>query len=137
MYPHCYYLTQGAQKFTSIQRERVTAQVRGVNIQNCGTTGTIINAALAVLNIYADRFGVLVDCQASSGCVKVRVDAPADDPVADIDVCDLGKSLIEQEDDINVYSCCESCFFFVMQAMGKLVCRSMLNQLQPVVGLSP
>ena len=74
------------------QQDKVTAQVRGVNIRNCGTTGDIINAALAVLNIYADRFGVLVDCQVSPGCVQVQVDAPADDVVADIDVCDLGKS---------------------------------------------
>ena len=89
------FLTQGAQKFTSVQKERVTAQVRGINIRNCGATGNIINSALAVLNIYADQFGVLVDCQVSPGCVQVRVDAPADDVVADIDVCDLGKSLIE------------------------------------------
>jgi hypothetical protein len=91
---YSYFITQGTQKFTSVQKDRVTAQVRGIDIRNCGTTGTIINSALAVLNIYSDQFGVLVDCQISPGCVQVRVDVPADDVVADIDVCDLGKSLI-------------------------------------------
>ena len=78
----------------SQQRQPVTAQVSGVNIQNCGAAGNIINSALSVLNtLFPNDFGVLVDCQISPGCVQVRVDVPADDILADIDVCDLGKSL--------------------------------------------
>jgi hypothetical protein len=79
---------QGAQ-------DRVTAQVHGVDIRNCGTAGDIVNSALGVLNtFFGDKFGVLVDCQVSPKCVQVQVDVPADKVVTDIDVCDLGKSLI-------------------------------------------
>ena len=55
----------------------------------------MINASLAVLdNLFQEgQIGVLVDCQVSQGCAKVQVDYPANNPVADIDVCDLGKSL--------------------------------------------
>ena len=83
------------QKFGSIQQhERVTAEVNGVDIRNCGAAGAITNSALSILNIFfAGQFGVLVDCQISPGCVQVRVDVPASDPVTDIDVCDLGESL--------------------------------------------
>ena len=89
---HYFLLAQGTQKFTGIQKNRVTSQVRGIDIRNCGTAGNIINSALSVLNFYSAQFGVLVDCRVSPGCVQVRVDVPADDVVADIDVCDLGKS---------------------------------------------
>ena len=68
---------------------RATAQVRGVNIRNCGTAGSIINSALAVLTtLFGNEFGVLVDCQFSPGCVKVQVDVPADTNIVDINVCD-------------------------------------------------
>lgn len=92
-----FFLNQGAQKLASKQQsERVTAQVRGVDIkQNCGPAAAAINTALAPLsNYFPNAFGVLVDCQVSPGCVQVRVDVPADDVLTDIDVCDLGKSLI-------------------------------------------
>ena len=92
MWTSIIHATQGAQEFTSIQKDRVTAQFFGIQIHNCGTAGDIINSALSVLNIYSAQFGVLVDCQISPGCVQARVDVPADDVVADIDVCDLGKS---------------------------------------------
>ena len=76
---------------TSIQKDRVTAaQVFGITILNCGTTGDIINSALSVLNVYSTgQFGVLVNYEISPGCVQVLVDGPED--VEDIDVCDLGK----------------------------------------------
>ena len=35
-----------------------------------------------------------MNCQISPGCVQVQVDVPANDVLTDIDVCDLGKSLI-------------------------------------------
>ena len=77
------------------QQDKVTAQVRGAQIQNCGTAGNIVQAALTPLNtLFPSQFGVLVNCQISPGCVQVRVDVPADDRLVDIDVCDLGKSLI-------------------------------------------
>ena len=86
----CIFLTQ---KFRSIQQsERVAAEVSGVDIRNCGAAGNVIDAALAILDLFGGQFGVLVDCRVSPGCVKVQVDAPANNPVADVDVCDLGKS---------------------------------------------
>ena len=100
IYMHPYYINnlipQGAGKFSSIQQyERVTAQVRGVDIRNCGAVGATINSALAILTtLFGNNFGVLVDCQASTDGVQVRVDVPADDVVADVIVRDLGKSLI-------------------------------------------
>lgn len=69
-----------------------SAQIRGVNIQNCGRDGRTISAALSGLNIFSSQFGVLVDCQAGGNCVRVRVDVPADKRKTDVRVCDLGKS---------------------------------------------
>ena len=75
------------------KESEATAQVRGVNILNCGTAGDIVNAALQPLNtLFSNDFGVLVDCQISPGCIQVRVDVPADDLITDVDVCDRGKS---------------------------------------------
>ena len=74
--------------------DRASAQVSGVVVRNCGTTGNIITAALSPLNIFSSAFGVLVDCQISQGCIQVRVDVPANDRIVDIDICDLGKSLV-------------------------------------------
>ena len=68
------------------------AQVRGVTIRNCGPPGNIIQSALAILDRFRDKFGVLVDCQEKPNCARVRVDVPADDRKADVRVCDLGKS---------------------------------------------
>ena len=89
---------QGAKQLNSYaqwrgpyQESQVTAQVRGVNIRNCGIAGNIINSALSVLNIFSDSFGVLVDCQENGNCVRVTVDVPADDTKADVRVCDLGE----------------------------------------------
>ena len=89
MYRYYYY------NYYLAQQDKVTAQVRGAQIQNCGTAGNIVQAALTPLNtLFPSQFGVLVNCQVSPGCVQVRVDVPADDRLVDIDVCDLGKSLI-------------------------------------------
>lgn len=81
---------------TEIQQIReqlkATAQVKGVQIQNCPNVnfiGGILNAALSA---YIDQFGVLVDCKSSANCVTVQVDAPADNLITRVDVCDRRKS---------------------------------------------
>ena len=71
-----------------------SAQVRGVNIRNCGSAGNIINAALSGLNIFSNQFGVLVDCQEQGNCTRIRVDVPADDRKADVRVCNRESNTI-------------------------------------------
>ena len=62
-----------------IYESDATAQVRGIDIQNCGIAGFFINLGLQIgLGGFADSFGVLVNCRDQGNCVRVRVDAPAD-----------------------------------------------------------
>ena len=94
-------------QYLPYKESKATAQVRGVDIRNCGVTGSIINSALSVLNIlFGNDFGVLVDCQENGNCVRVRVDVPADDRKADVRVCDLGKPYLHMHyihNSVNVY----------------------------------
>ena len=84
---------------------KVTTQVSGVQIVNCGPAATAIGAALNILSIFfPGRFGVLVNCNITAGCTKVRVDVPADNVMTDVDVCDLGKSPCFIS--INFNTCC-------------------------------
>ena len=79
-------------QYLPYKESKATAQVRGVDIRNCGRAGRIINLALSSVNtLFGNDFGVLVDCQENGNCVRVRVDVPADDRKADVRVCDLGK----------------------------------------------
>ena len=70
-----------------------TAQVRGVDIRpTCGFAGIILNIILsAALAPYNAHFGVLVDCSTPEGCVRVRVDVPADVLKSDVQVCRTSK----------------------------------------------
>ena len=74
--------------------DRVTAQIRGTTIRNCGDAGNSVDSALTSLDFFfSDQYGVLVDCRSSTSpdCVKVQIDVPADTTIVDIDICDLGK----------------------------------------------
>ena len=73
----------------------VTTQVSGVNINNCGflpsLAGLILNGALSA---FRSQFGVLVDCQATSSCIEVRVDVPADDLFTRVYICNESESCL-------------------------------------------
>ena len=130
-------LNSHAQYWGPYKESQVTAQVQGVNIRNCGVAGNIINSALAVLNIFSNDFGVLVDCRESGNCVRVRVDVPANDPKADVRVCDLGELLKD------TYNGCIDCrsihaterlsLILYVQAEDKLVWRCWPSQARTVL----
>ena len=71
-----------------IERSLASAQVTGIDIQNCGFVGNIINFVLqAALAQFSSSFGVLVDCRGPQGCLQVRVDVPAETRKAEVNVC--------------------------------------------------
>ena len=72
-------------------RARISQVASFLTIQDCGTAGNIVNtvlqASLGWIPNIANAVNVLVNCGISSGCTQVRVDVPAGNTVADIDVC--------------------------------------------------
>ncbi len=72
-------------------RARISQAASFLTIQDCGTAGNIVNtvlqASLGWIPNIANAVNVLVNCGISSGCTQVRVDVPAGNTVADIDVC--------------------------------------------------
>ena len=75
-----------------LESNLATAQVRGVQINNCGFIGTLLQLILqSALGPLSSSFGVLVDCRNARGCLQVRVDAPADVRKAEVNVCTGGE----------------------------------------------
>ena len=75
-----------------LESNLATAQVRGVQINNCGFIGTLLQLILqSALGPLSSSFGVLVDCRNARGCLQVRVDAPADVRKAEVNVCTSGE----------------------------------------------
>ena len=72
-------------------RARISQAASFLTIQDCDTAGNIVNSilqpALGWIPGIANAVNVLVNCGISSGCTQVRVQVPAGNTVADIDVC--------------------------------------------------
>ena len=80
---------QAMAEYQSIQEvSKVTAQVDGVEIKNCGDATDILNSALSFLNeLLPGEFGLLVDCESPDGCAKIQIDVPAGTTRTEIEIC--------------------------------------------------
>ncbi len=73
----------------SSQKNEVIAQTSGVDIQDCGTAGSIVRRILetSLFWVPANTYGVYVNCGLSSDCTRVRVEVPTGTVQTDVNVC--------------------------------------------------
>ena len=88
-------LNSNAQYWPHIE-SKATAQVRGVDVRNCGQIGNYIKTVLSALykSYSYNDLSILVDCK--ENCVRVRIDMPADDRKSEVRICERGKPSMHQ-----------------------------------------